>query len=485
MGWAYTERLRHLRERETGGLPRGGAFRIALCYPNRYAVAASSLGFQAAARIIASQPDTAAARAVLPDPDVAEDLPAGGALTFEEEAPLASYPVVAFSISYEMDLTGIVSMLDAAGIPALRSERGEGDPFVLAGGPLTLSNPLPLSPFADAVVVGEAEESLPRVVEALRSTGARGARAQAIAEIPGVYVPELHTEGAPEPALVAVEHLPAYACFRSPDAELADMFLVETGRGCPRYCKFCVARASNSPARHADLERILAPIPAEAPKVGFVGAAVSEHPSIKEALRACVDRGQQVSLSSLRADRLDDELVELLARGGTRTLTVASDAPSERQRRRIAKGLKESHIRRAAELARRHGLHRLKVYAIIGLPGEEDADVDELAELALDLSGLARVTLAVNPLVPKLRTPLATAPFTPVAELDSKIARLRARIQRRVELRVLSPRWAWVEMRLSLGGPEVGLAAMEAGRAGGGFSAWKRALRKAGAVGGS
>jgi radical SAM superfamily enzyme YgiQ (UPF0313 family) len=478
MGWAYLERLRHQRERESGGLPTGGAFRVALCYPNRYAVAASSLGWQTAARIIADQPDCAAARAVLPDPDVSGALPAGGVLTFEDEAPLGAYPVVAFSISYEMDLPGIVSMLDTAGIPALRGERGEDEPFVLMGGPLTLSNPIPLAPFADAVAIGEAEESLPRIVDVLRASNSKEERLARLAVIPGVYVPAAHGEHAPKAALVSAEHLPAHALFRSPDAELADMFLVETGRGCPRYCKFCVARATNSPARYADLGRILSSIPPDSPKVGFVGAAVSEHPHIKDALRACVDRGQQVSLSSLRADRLDDELVELLAKGGLRTLTIASDAPSQRQRNKMAKGLKAEHIRAAAELARRHGLHRLKIYAIIGLPGENDEDIDELAALALELSALARVTLAVNPLVPKLRTPLADAPFTPVAELDRRIVRLRSRVQRRVELRVLSPRWAWVEMRLSLGGPEAGLAAMEAGRAGGGFSAWKKALGK-------
>ena len=478
MGWAYLERLRYLRGREQGGLPAGGAFRVALCYPNRYAVAASSLGWQVVGRMIADQPDMAVARAVLPDPEVSGALPPGGVLTLEDEAPLGAYPVVAFSISYEMDLPHVVTMLGSAGIPVLRSERGPDDPFVLAGGPLTLSNPLPLSPFADAVVVGEAEESLPRLLEVLRTVKDRDDRQAQLAEIPGVYVPAVHGEVAPEPSLVGAEHLPAYGAFWSPDAELQNMFLVEAARGCPRYCKFCVVRAANSPMRHREVEHVLARIPLDAPRVGFVGAAVSEYPQIRDALRVCVERGQQVGLSSLRADCLDDVLVELLARGGTRTLTIASDAPSEVQRGRMAKGLKARHLRHAAELARRHGLHRLKLYAIIGLPREDDADLDELADLVLELSARHRVTLAVNPLVPKLRTPLATAPFAPVADLDRKVARLRSRVGRRVELRVLSPRWAWVEMRLSLGGPEVGLAAMEVARSGGGFSAWKRALRK-------
>ena len=455
-----------------------GGFRVALCYPNRYPVAASSLGYQVVHQMITATPGMASARATLPDPEVADHLPADGVRTIEDEAPLSAYPVVAFSIAYEMDLSNLLWMMDAAGIPPLRDERTAAQPFVLVGGPMTLSNALPLEPFADAVVMGEAEEVLGEVLEALRAVDDRHARWERLARIAGVWVPALHGVATPEPLKVAAERLPAAAAWWTPEAELRDMFLVEASRGCPRYCKFCVVRARNTPMRHRPVEHILAAIPLEAPRVGFVGAAVSEYPQIKDALRVCVERGQEVGLSSLRADRLDDEFVGLLVAGGARTLTIASDAPSEAMRGRMAKALRSRHLLAAAERARRHGVHRLKIYVIVGLPGETDADIDELVRFADELSRVHKVTLAINPLVPKLRTPMAEAPFGPIRSIEEKYRTLQRRLRGRVQLRTLSPKWAWVEMRLSLGGPEAGLAALEVARSGGGFAAWKRALRR-------
>jgi len=130
----------------------------------------------------------------------------------------------------------------------------------------------------------------------------------------------------------------------------------------------------------------------------------------------------------------------------------------------------------AAELARKYGLHRLKIYVIIGLPGETEADLDELVRFAHDMSRIHKVTIAVNPLVPKLRTPLARAEFGPMKELNQKIRYLKTKAKGRVDLRTLSPRWAWVEMMLSQGGPETGLAVLDVAKSGGNFAAWKRAL---------
>jgi len=229
--------------------------------------------------------------------------------------------------------------------------------------------------------------------------------------------------------------------------------------------------------RYRSVDILKEQIPQDAPRVGFVGAGVSEYPDIREILKFCVDRGQEIGLSSLRADQLDDEFVSLLARGGARTMTIASDAPSERQRKRLAKALKEEHLFNAAKLAKKHAMHRLKIYAIIGLPTEEDEDLIELAKFANELSTIHKITLAVNPLIPKMRTPLATADFCPIPQLDKKIRFLRKKIGHRVELRVFSPRWAWVEAQLSRGGPKTGLAVEHVLRSGGGFASWKRHLK--------
>src|SRR5438309_1897691 len=179
------------------------------------------------------------------------------------------------------------------------------------------------------------------------------------------------------------------------------MFLIEPERGCPRGCTYCVMRRStNGGMRLVQPERVKSLIPAEAQRVGLVGAAVTDHPGLPEILRFIVDSGRQVGISSLRADRLDDEIVGLLRRGGYRTLTTAGDGSSERLRDDIQRKTRERHIMRAAQLARAHGMQQLKLYMMVGLPGETDADIDELARFSLELAGVAgRLVLGIAPFV--------------------------------------------------------------------------------------
>jgi radical SAM superfamily enzyme YgiQ (UPF0313 family) len=228
--------------------------------------------------------------------------------------------------------------------------------------------------------------------------------------------------------------------------------------------------------RENELAAVLGAIPAWAPRVGFVGAAISEWSGIKEAIARVVASGQGVGISSLRADRLDAEFVGLLAKGGMKTMTVASDAPSQRQRNKMAKGIRTEHLVRAAELAREAGMNRLKLYVIVGLPDESEADLDELVTFVRDLSRILPVALGVSPLVPKLHTPLGDAAFAGIAAIDRTLERVRAGLEGTAEIRATSARWAWIEYRMSQGGPEAGHAALAAWRAGGDFRAWERAF---------
>jgi radical SAM superfamily enzyme YgiQ (UPF0313 family) len=235
-------------------------------------------------------------------------------------------------------------------------------------------------------------------------------------------------------------------------------------------------RTTNGGMRLVPPEKVRSLVPAAARRVGLVGAAVTDHPKIKEIVRGIVDDGREVGISSLRADRLDDELVGLLARGGYRTLTTASDGASQRLRNTIDRKTTESHLTRAAQLVAKFGLQRLKLYQMVGLPGESDDDIDELVRFSLELASIAPLSLAVAPFVAKRNTPLDGSPFEPVRSLETKLARLRSRLKGKVEVRPTSARWAWVEYMLSQGGEEAGLAAMDAWRAGGSFAAWKQAF---------
>src|SRR5262249_15634437 len=274
-----------------------------------------------------------------------------------------------------------------------------------------------------------------------------------LAALPGVYVPAIHGDAPPPIAQVADDRLPAGSQVLTPHTELASMFLVEAARGCSRGCTYCVMRRStNHGMRAAPPERILGAIPAAARRVGLVGAAVTHHPRIAEIVRAIVDGGREIGISSLRADRLTDELVGLLRRGGYRTLTVASDGASERVRALIERKTYERHLLRAAELAKRHGLGVLQIYMMVGVPREEGADLHELTASPAALADIhGRVALGVAPFVAKRQTPLDGTPFAGIPVVEARLERLRRGLAGRAELRPTSARWAWVEYMLAQG----------------------------------
>ena len=186
------ERIRHRLADEVGRLVKEAPTTIALAYPSPYGAGMSSLGFQRIYRALMESPGLACERAFLDDEAETDVALQTRPITYESQKPLEDFPIVAFSVAYEIELQGLVAMLDAAGIPAKRSERNDSHPFILAGGPLTFSNPLPLAGMVDAIIVGEAEEIVVEVVRTLDATHGREAQRDALAKIPHVFVPARH-----------------------------------------------------------------------------------------------------------------------------------------------------------------------------------------------------------------------------------------------------------------------------------------------------
>ncbi len=462
---------------EVGAIRKQAPFTVALAYPSPYGAGMSSLGFQRIYRAIQEAPGLACERAFLDD-EAEKTLSAQSRpRTYESLRPIDELAVVAFSVAYEIEIGGVVAMLDAARIPLFREERGDEDPFLLFGGPLTFSNPLPLAPFADAIIVGEAEELVIDVLRVLENTKKRVDRLAALAKIPHVFVPEHHGEVLPIVAKAPDEMIPAWAPIRTPHAVLRDMFLVETERGCSRMCTYCVMRRStNGGMRLAPMETILGLVPPDAKRVGLVGAAVSDHPKIVSIVNALAESGREVGLSSLRPDRLSDEFVAALKRAGTKTLTTAMDGPSERLRASLERKAKEKHLVRCAERARATGMERLKLYLMVGLPTETDDDIDECVRFATELSKIVPVSLGIAPFCAKRNTPLDGHAFAGIDVVDARLDRLRRGLKGRADVRSTSAKWAWVEYVLAQGGAAEGRAAAVAARAGGGFAAYKRAF---------
>ena len=470
---AFERRLQGERGNEfaQGGEP------LAMLYPSPYRAGMSSLGFQWILTLL-RRAGFAAERAFLPDDPAAWRKSRAPLCTYETRTPLSHFPVIGVSLAYELELAGLIEALELAGIPALRRDRGPHHPIIVLGGPLTFSNPLPAAPFVDAMLLGEAEETaVPAFAAALGND--RQAFLDAVERLPGGYVPERHGDQLPAIARADDHLLPARGGILAPEAELHDMFLLEGERGCHRACTFCVMRRStNGGMRLVEPEHLMDLVPDDARRVGLVGAAISDHPKLVGLLERLVESGREVGVSSLRADRiaLKPDIARQLRLGGYKTLTVASDAASQRLRREISKGTTEPHLRACAELAREYSYKTLKVYMMVGLPGETDDDSDELIGFTRELSGRCSVALGVAPFVPKRNTPMDGASFAGIKVVEQRLDRLSKGLRGRAEVRPTSARWAWVEAELARGGPDTGEAVLRAVAAGGRFQHWRAAL---------
>lgn len=479
MSRAQSIAIRERLSREVGRSTKQAPYTVALAYPSPYRIGMSSLGFLSIYRMIDAEPGMAVERAFLPDDSIdgVRGTGSDAVITYETQRPIASFPVIAPSVAYELEIGGLVRLLEDSGIPSLREDRTERHPFILAGGPLTFSNPLPLAPFADAIVMGEADTLAVECLRVLRDAPSRAAALATLAAMPHVFVPEHHGIVMPPVAKADLALLPAWAPIRTPDTELSDMFLIETERGCSRSCTYCVMRRStNGGMRLVAKERILGLVPDDAKRVGLVGAAVSDHPKIVEIVSELAASGREVGLSSLRPDRLSDAFVGALRAAGYRTLTTAMDGPSERLRESLERRARPKHLEKAAHLAREHGMKRLKLYLMIGLPDETDADIDECVEFVATLSQIVPISLGIAPFCAKRNTPMDGLPFAGISVVDRRLERLRRGLRGRADVRATSARWAWVEYVLAQGGLAEGRAARDAALAGGSFAAYKSAF---------
>jgi radical SAM superfamily enzyme YgiQ (UPF0313 family) len=509
-------RLKKLLAAEKGAIVRewGPRWPVALVYPHIYPVAMGNLGFQVIYHLLNSQPGLVCERAFLPGPREWEEHRRTGTpvLTLESQRPLNDFGAVAFSISFEGDYPQVLQILEAAQIPLLAAARGPGAPLVLAGGVATFLNPEPLAPFVDAFFLGEGEAGAVPFFQFLAEAGGARDRHVILRElaqtIPGVYVPHGYqphyasdgtlaafTAEPGFPPRVRPPHLPELAPYPThshllaPQSEWGEMFLVETGRGCSRGCRFCAAGFVYRPPRERPGASLIPQILEglrQSRKVGLVGTAVSDHPEIKELCRQVLDAGGNLGISSLRADSVDEELFRLLAAGGVRTLALAPDAGSERLRRVLNKGLTQEDLARAAIAMNAAGIPQMRLYFMVGLPTETLEDVEEIPRLVKYLEHrvvkesrgkrrLGQITLSLSSFVPKPFTPFQWAPFLEVGELKKRLKLVRQGVQGVKEVRVHTdlPKWAYIQALLSRGDRRVGDLLLAAHRQG-----WTRAFRE-------
>ena len=489
MSWKIVEKFRRRLAAETGASSKnwGGKIAVCLVYPNRYRLAMGNLGFQTVYALLNAYPDVVCERAFLPDPDELAEYRKSRTplLSLESQRPLADFDLIAFSVSFESDYLHIPAIFSLAGIPPLAAGRDTSHPLVMAGGAALFLNPEPVADFMDLICIGEGEPILPPIIEVLNRGGERSDILMAAAGLPGIYIPSLYEAEYQGERLVAfraragapdrverlwdreIDRRPTTSVILSPDAEFADMFLVEVSRGCPRGCRFCAAGFIYLPYRQRGIEAVKAEVErglAERGKIGLVGAAVSDYRGIGELCRHILEHGGKVSVSSLRIDALDEGMIEVLKESGHKTVALAPEGGSQRLRDLINKNIDEEQILAACDRLIGRGMLNLKLYFIIGLPTETDADLEELIFLVTKIRErviaaaraerrLGEVVLSVNPFVPKPFTPFQWRGMEEVKLLERKGKLLRDAVGRlsNVRLQMESPKDAYLQALLSRG----------------------------------
>ncbi len=472
-----------------------GRFRVALAFPNRYAVGMSNLGFQSVYAGLNSHDGVLCERVFYPEHEDIQGLRNEdcGLLSVESQTPVHQFHLLAFSVSFENDIPNVLQMLQMASMPAKAEERDSRYPLVAAGGVAVFLNPEPLAPYMDFILVGEAEALLPQLWDHMKGMATRPFdRSPFLGHLarstPGIYVPSLYGVSYEKGGqLAAMEPLPGSGVpervvhqkadfsvsspcrtvITTPNAEFKSVNLLEIGRGCGRGCRFCAAGFVYRPMRTHSARSLLASVQnhlARIPRVGLVSAAVSDHPEISDLCRNLLDLGGALSFSSLRADGLTPELVSALKSSEHSSVAIAPEAGSQRLRQVINKNLRLEEILSAVDLLTEKDILHLKLYFMIGLPTETRDDLQAMVDMAksvkhrvLQISRgkkrLGDITLSVNSFVPKPFTPFQWFPFAGVRELKDRARWIRKALQKVANVRVHFdlPKWAYVQALLARG----------------------------------
>ncbi len=466
----FREYARELQRVERGSVRqnKNASVRIALVYPNRYGVGMASLGFQTVYRIFNNHPEVRCERAFLYEAPYDREV-----RTLESGERLSSFDVVGFSLSFELDLLNVIRILIRMGIHILAKDRLEKDTLVFVGGIVTSLNPAPLLPFIDGLVVGEGESCIHQMADALYAAQQRKSRRteklQALSEIEGIFIPAFNTQ-VKKQILPSLEAYPTYTPIVTPKSHFENMFIVEVGRGCTRRCLFCAAKKAYYPYRFRSIESIIETVARWNPgahRVGLGGAALSDYPDLEDLCETFVNMGYEISLSSFRADRVTPNLVNLFERGKVRSFTIAPEAGTERLRQSIGKGITDETLKQVVHLLKDSSINVMKLYFLIGLPGERGEDIQAMVGLIQELVSIfhskdkrKRIRLSINAFIPKPFTEFQWLPMDKEKILTEKRYIIKQGLKGEKNIVFISKnvRDDILEGILSLGDEQVGLA---------------------------
>jgi radical SAM superfamily enzyme YgiQ (UPF0313 family) len=441
----------------------GDAIATIFAYPNEYSVGITSLGFQVVWATLAMRSDVQVSRLFT---DVHEPLPAQPEL-------------LGFSLSWELDYVHILNLLEFLAVPLWAGDRTNAHPLVFGGGPVLTANPEPFADFFDVVLLGDGENLLGEFIEAYQEVrqADRLTQLKRLAQVPGIYVPSLYqvtfeSDGGSvvkpvDPDVPVSIQKQTYrgntlstSTVVTEKAAWESIYMVEVVRSCPEMCRFCLASYLTLPFRTASLEGSLIPAIAKGltvtQRLGLLGASVTQHPEFDELLTYLAQpQFDQVrlSLASVRTNTVTPKLAQTLVKHDSRSITIAVETGSDRLRQVINKKLTNDEIIQAAINAKTGGLSALKLYGMVGIPGEDWSDLEQTVEMLRQIKKAApglRLTFGCSTFVPKAHTPFQWYGVTADAEKRLKFLQKQLRPQG-IDFRPESYNWSVIQALISRG----------------------------------
>ncbi|EHM10007.1 Fe-S oxidoreductase [Thermanaerovibrio velox DSM 12556] len=451
----------------TQELPKGGAPRWALLYPGEYGIGSASLGFHHVYRRLRRMGVGVERFFIGPGPVYR---------SVDSDVHLRNFPIVTATISYENEVLSFTRWLEEGAIPPLRADRR--DPFlpiVGAGGALTYINPFALYQICDFIVLGDAEVSLQQVVNVLRESHSKDDALKELASLPYVLVPSLLDLHRPQGVgkISELSQEDSISSWVTKKSLFESSLLLELQRGCRRACRFCTLTYCFSPMRRLPLhdakfliDHIKSKVPFE--RVGLITPEAGDYPEIRPLIETILALGKGISFASLRLDSMDSFMIKALKYSGGKSITLAPEAGTFRLRSLCGKIFTDDMIMEKAAMAASSGISKVKLYFMIGLPGETDDDLSGIGELCgsiISKTGLS-VVASVNAFVPKPLTPWWEADFLDKKEYDRRVALIKKTSiafcgRRKLELRFNGYREAAIENRLAWSLPEGPLITQE------------------------
>lgn len=481
---------------EINSIHKRATVRVALAFPDVYDVGMSHLGLRILYEVINDIPYASAERVFSPWPDMEAELRRSGLplSSLETNTPLRDFDILGFSLQYELSYTTVLNMLDIAGIPLRSDERDDKGPIVIAGGPCTV-NPMPMIPFIDAFLVGDGEEAIGEIIEVVYQTRSKGRNEtlNALSGIEGLYVPLIHggearirrrfimdLENSPHPISPIVPYTPI----------VHDRITIEVSRGCSRGCRFCQAGMIYRPKRERSPEKIIEIAEKALSNTGYEEVSLSSLstgdycnliPLLREMNWRFSERHVSISLPSLRVASVNRDVLKEIKAVRKTGFTIAPEAATERLRRIINKDFDDEDYERALNSLFSEGWENLKLYFMIGLPGERDEDIEAIPEMALKAIKVAKrysrrfvnISVTVSPFVPKPHTPFQWTGQESIHRIKEKLEYLRERLSRKgINYKGHNPEMSLLEAVLSRADSNISPLILEAWKRGCRLDAW-------------